>query len=988
MKPMRNSSKEPTPDKSASVHDLINQALRTGAGPLDLSGRRLTELPESIGQLTQLQSFYLHGNQLTALPESVGRLTELKNLNVSHNQLTELPESIGQLTQLQRLDLSGNQLRALPECIGRLTQLQRLDFSDNQLMALPESIGQWTQLRSLDICRNLLMALLESIGQLTQLRQLYLSDNRLKELPESIGQLTQLQQLYLSDNLLQALPESIGQLASLQDLKLAGNQLKALPGSMGRLSRLQKLDLAYNQLKTIPEFISQIWQLQHLDVSENGLDALPESMGRLRHLQSLNLSGNQLGALPESFRKLSSLSRLYLHWNEKLGLPSEVLGPSWAAALKHPTGAEPAKPSDILEYYFRVRIDQRPLNEAKLILIGRGGAGKTCTVDRLVHDHFDWHEKKTEGIQITEWKLRLRGYEDVRLNIWDFGGQEIMHATHQFFLTHRSLYLLVLSGREGGEDLDAEYWLKLIESFGGDSPVIIVLNKIKEHPFDLNRRGLQQKYPAIRDFVKTDCEDGTGREKLLKAIERETDRLGHLRDAFPTSWFSIKDRLTGMKENFLTFDEYRTICTELGEEDPKAQGQLAFYLHSLGIALNYKDDPRLHGTHVLNPHWVTKGIYTILNSETLEKQKGEIRLKDLSSILQSDDYPLEMHRFLLDLMKKFELCFTYPDDDTHYLIPELLDKEEPEASAEFNPEDCLNFQYHYPVLPEGLLPRFIVRTHQLSEGLPRWRTGVILEFEENRALVKADLQDKKVFISVSGPELGRRRLLSVIRSNFVPIHRAIRNLNPEEMVPLPGYPTELVRYRELFVMEKSGTKSFTKVVGDEVIELNVDELLNGVALDGEFLSRHESHGFDTALLEQRGRADPSSAATGTSIHIKVGGQHMGDIHVGQAGAVGSGAHAHDITFNQIWNQIKESVDLPKLAAELTTLREEMKKEAVTVEHDAAVGDISKAEQAAKAGDGTKAIEYLKSAGKWAFDTATKIGTTLAAEVLKKSLLNP
>jgi internalin A len=37
--------------------------------------------------------------------------------------------------------------------------------------------------------------------------------------------------------------------------------------------------------------------------------------------------------------------------------------------------------------------------------------------------------------------------DQAHLNVWDFGGQEIMHATHQFFLTRRSLYLLVLSGR-------------------------------------------------------------------------------------------------------------------------------------------------------------------------------------------------------------------------------------------------------------------------------------------------------------------------------------------------------------------------------------------------------------------------------------------------------------------------------------------------------------------------------------------------------------
>jgi internalin A len=187
-----------------------------------------------------------------------------------------------------------------------------------------------------------------------------------------------------------------------------------------------------------------------------------------------------------------------------------------------------------------------------------------------------------------------------------------------------------------------------------------------------------------------------------------------------------------------------------------------------------------------------------------------------------------MHLFLFDLMKKFELCFSFPDDDTHYLIPELLDKQEPARAAEFEPDACLNFQYHYPVIPEGLLPRFIVRTHVLSEGLPRWRTGVILKFEGNHALVKADVQDKKVFISVAGPASGRRRLLAVIRSDFERIHRDIRNLQPQEMIPLPDYPDAVVSYKELLVLEQKGIKDFPKVVADEVVALAVNDLLNGV----------------------------------------------------------------------------------------------------------------------------------------------------------------
>jgi len=119
----------------------------------------------------------------------------------------------------------------------------------------------------------------------------------------------------------------------------------------------------------------------------------------------------------------------------------------------------------------------------------------------------------------------------------------------------------------------------------------------------------------------------------------------------------------------------------------------------------------------------------------------------------------------------------------------------------------------------------------LSEGLPRWRTGVILAFEGCRALVKADVQDKKVFIIVSGPATARRRLLAIIRSDFESIHRDIRNLQPQEMVPLPDYPDVVISYQKLQVMEDSGIQTFLDVVGDHVIKVDVHALLNGVDLE-------------------------------------------------------------------------------------------------------------------------------------------------------------
>ena len=792
---------------------------------LDVSDNQLTSLPNKIGNLANLQQLDVSDNQLTSLPNEIGSLGNLQELNVSDNQLISLPSEIGNIGNLQQFYVYFNKLTSLPSEIGNLNNLQELDVFDNQLTSLPNEIGNLDILQQLDVSDNQLTSLPSEIGNLDILQELNASGNRLTSLPNEIGNLDNLQQLDVSDNQLTSLPSEIGNLDILQELDVSDNQLTSLPSEIGSLVNLKQLDVSGNQLTSLPSEIGSLDILQELNASGNRLTSLPSEIGSLGNLRQLNVSSNQLLHLPKSLDNLTNLNQLFLHANTSLNIPPDILGPTYDEIIL--SKALVSKPKDILGYYFRTRKSKQPLNEAKLILVGRGEVGKTSLVSRLIDDTFSQRQRKTDGIKISNWEIELKKKEKVRLNVWDFGGQEIMHATHQFFLTERSLYLLVLDGRGGLEDNDAEYWLKIISSFGADSPVIIVLNKIKTHPFDLNRKALLDKYPFIKAFVKTDCKDRIGIQLLLKEIKNETDALENLRVPFPAAWFAIKERIASMKQNYLTFAEFKEFCQKNGETEDDAQDSLAYYLHQLGIALNYKDDPRLKEKHILNPFWLTQGIYKILNSSLLEVKNGEITENDISKILDKKKYPKEMHCFLLELMKKFELCFQTPKKENSYLIPELLSKQEPSAK-DFMPEECLNFQYNYSVLPPGLLPRFIVRTYTLSEGQKRWRSGVILQLDGCKALVRADVAEKKVTINILGPIDKRKNLLAVIRNDFEKIHADIKNLQPDEIVPVPGYSKFTIAYSKLLGLEWNGIEYYNEILDGKLLRINVKELLNGV----------------------------------------------------------------------------------------------------------------------------------------------------------------
>jgi GTPase SAR1 family protein len=100
--------------------------------------------------------------------------------------------------------------------------------------------------------------------------------------------------------------------------------------------------------------------------------------------------------------------------------------------------------------YFKQLKEQKEdyLFEAKMLIVGEPGAGKTTMARKIENpdNTLPRENETTKGIDVKQYLFSLKkedfpAYKDFeklenigfRLNLWDFGGQEIYKATHRFF---------------------------------------------------------------------------------------------------------------------------------------------------------------------------------------------------------------------------------------------------------------------------------------------------------------------------------------------------------------------------------------------------------------------------------------------------------------------------------------------------------------------------------------------------------------------------
>ncbi|WP_133512972.1 COR domain-containing protein [Candidatus Thiosymbion oneisti] len=777
------------------------------------------------------------------------------------------------------------ELSGLPRELLRLDRLQtltlwRLDLRDEDAVAIAEHLRQLTSLhlRFNQVGEAGARAIAEHLDQLTSLD---LSGNQVgdagaRAIAEHLGQLTWLNLGYnqVGEAGARAVAEHLRQLTSLNlGNSRIGNESVADIGQ--HLKELVTLDLREN------ERVTTVAPLAHLPLSR--LSIANTGVADLSPLKSLVLAGLPVRWSAEG-------------WEEQQGISVKD------CPLTHPSPEIVRQgPEAVLNYFREIEAQGTDrLFEAKLLILGEGGSGKTSLLRRMFLPQMDLptEDETTRGIDIYRHEFPIskgpegRGF---RLNSWDFGGQQIYHATHQFFLTRRSLYLLVDDTRSDHKSIHDEgfkFWLEVVETLSEGSPLLIFQNEKGDRSKQIDEAGIKGRFPNVQEIHRGNLEYPGTADGLRQAVEYFAQRLPHIGEDVPAQWVAIRKDLEDLARTrpYISLDEYFAVYERHLSLDRKGDRdkalKLSQYLHDLGVFLHFQHPPELRRTLFLQNQWVTEAVFRILDDERVKAQRGRFTLADCDRLwsdqLGSDRGYADKDVELRALMVRFELCYRLPDTAQEtWLVPQHLSPSMPPALSDWARPGDLVLTYRYEFLPKGLVSRLMVRMHRFVKQPDQcWSRGALFEhggFEhgETQVLVETTARGNEIALRSRGPE--QKALLSVIASDLDALNNGFQGLKDKvgKWVPCICHTCASLKdpamfaQKELIDRKHRGKPTIECPKPPHYADVGVLELLDGMKLE---------QWFERASKALSPDKEETATAVGTE-SFKTGAESKGGVDV-------------------------------------------------------------------------------------------------------------
>lgn len=647
----------------------------------------------------------------------------------------------------------------------------------------------------------------------------------------------------------------------LDTLQLRGNQAACI-SELPLMPSLRSLYLTNCPEITDSLGIHHYSNLEILSISKTDTRKLPEGIRNLKNLNRLDLSNLALEELP--------------HWLPELGLRFHKGNGGTGICLRDTTvkGVDMSifdQPQDVILKWFE-ELKQNsmiPLQEAKVVFLGDGEAGKTHTIARLLNDGDapkaeDFDDKATPGIVIKNKIYDLNG-KNVTVHYWDFGGQEILHSMHRMFLTERTLYVVLLNARDDTQDDRARYWLHNIRSFAGNSPVLLVLNKIDQNPnASVNERKLRELYGSLRRVVCLSALEYSQEQfntAFTNVLKEEILALNTVGTLWPTSWAKLKSGLENMKTNFITGNEYKRMCRDSGIK--KNEADLLRWFNDLGVSFCYQGTRRLEHYVILRPEWITNGIYVLLFNKSGETKNGLIPKRIIYEMLDPDDentyrrvlggvaYDVNETEYVLEVMRKFRLSYAVSDHEE--FIPALCQRDSmPIAKQYADKPDTLEFRLTYDYLPDNVIHRLMVEMRQDIQLSCVWRTGAFFCQQGTglSAVVEGEGNILNIFVRTDDPVHRPNTYLCILKENIDRINRDMKLTIPfAEVVYKTDSGKECFDYQDLLEAQRDGEETYRSKLLHRRIP--IQDILNQTGRDAELALKKLRNDILTACIQMQ-----------------------------------------------------------------------------------------------------------------------------------------
>ena len=286
----------------------------------------LKSLPEAIGNLKKLETFFIANGDIEELPAAMAELAAVTDFEIYNcRKMTKFPTVITQMPSLTSVNLSANPqwedvdegLRALAD--GPAGQsIQILYMNECSLTLLPAEINKMKKLGMLSVASNKI-AKIESAYPDIAFEQLYLDNNQISEFPHYVSEdgkklffrIEDVETFSCSYNKLTKVPNIFDANAvyGIASIDFSYNDIDGFEGVEDGTYQgiyVQTLSLANNpRLGKYPTCLAKTKsKVDYIILRGCGIDEIPEGSftgENVKYLMSLDLSYNHLTDIPREF---------------------------------------------------------------------------------------------------------------------------------------------------------------------------------------------------------------------------------------------------------------------------------------------------------------------------------------------------------------------------------------------------------------------------------------------------------------------------------------------------------------------------------------------------------------------------------------------------------------------------------------------------------------------------------------------------------------